>query len=84
MKGPRVCMVSDVIMLIDLESCRWSLAAVLACLITVNTTFSIASPIFPQEAARHGVGATAVGLIFSSFAFVDIFASIAFGRLMQR
>ena len=56
----------------------------LACLITVNTTFSIASPIFPQEAARHGVGATAVGLIFSSFAFVDIFASIAFGRLMQR
>jgi hypothetical protein len=69
---------------LGIRCCRWSLAAVMACLITVNTTFSIASPIFPQEAARHGVGATAVGFIFSSFAFVDIFASIAFGRLMQR
>lgn len=30
------------------------------------------------------MGATATGVIFSSFAFVDIFASIAFGRLMQQ
>jgi len=63
---------------------RASLAAVLSCLIVTNVTFSISAPIFPQEAARHGVGATAVGVIFSSFSFVDFFSSIAFGKLLQR
>jgi DHA1 family multidrug resistance protein-like MFS transporter len=64
---------------------RWlSLGAVLLCLVVCNTSFSVSAPIYPQEAARHGVGATAVGLIFSSFSFVDFFSSIAFGRLLQR
>ena len=37
-----------------------------------------------QEAARHGVGATTVGLIFSSFSFLDFFASLAIGSALQQ
>ncbi|KAK9867466.1 hypothetical protein WJX84_001884 [Apatococcus fuscideae] len=54
------------------------------CVLVVNSTFSVLSPIFPQEALKRDIGTGVVGLIFSSYSWVNFAAAPMLGTAVQR
>ncbi|KAK9905881.1 hypothetical protein WJX75_008082 [Coccomyxa subellipsoidea] len=68
---------------IDDTTRRWSFGCLCGALLLVNATFTLLSPIFPQEAERRHVSPSLVGLVFSIYSFASVAASPLLGRMVQ-